>query len=508
MRTVFRRIVLVLFFLAGLGCFGYWWIMRRTFPEHAQYIPSNASYVITVNLREVGKDLLQGGSGSTGNSSVKDTSLTGILRERKGSGIKLLSDVLVFGVPGNDSVPAYEAAVFQLSDSASFSSLLHEVVQKKMPGAFFRNGKMKAWRNRDKRLLIAWDETTALVMQHHEQEGKQARAEAALFNLFAQTRTQSLCSNTDFMQHQQETFDIGFWGNVEQLQAHPPSMAMTYLPGSNTPPAYIHGIVRFVNGNIGINLREVYGSKPKPQERSGKPMAPVAEQAVAAYWQGDLGPEKNFRGNMMGNWLQQQTNAAQAIRECLGGYYSVTLHDTVHYWKRFVKNTYDENFNMVEARDSVKSTMPGITLCFDVKQPGRLDTLLTEWAWNDSLQKNKNGFIQLRGDYPLYLANRYGQLLVTAKPVNATGTPDGAMLNRLQRESGFLLPPRIAAALPADSVLFPGAGKTLHTAGNSISAITWSNAAWVKDDRITEVRIAFTDSGTNGLTQLLGLFKF
>lgn len=508
MRTVFRRIVLVLLLLAGLGCFGYWWIMRRTFPEHAQYIPANASYVITVNLREVGKDLLQGGSGTSGSSSAKDTSLTGILRERKGSGIKLLSDVLVFGVPGTDSVPGYNAAVFQLSDATAFSALLHDVIQEKLPGTFFENGNRHAWRDTTKRLLLAWDETTAIVMQHHEQEGKQDRAEAALFKLFAQTRAQSLCSNADFVKHQDETFDIGFWGNVEQLQAHPPSMAMTYLPGSETPPAYIHGIVRFVNGNIGINLREVYGSKPKPKERTEKPMAPVGEQMITAYWQGDLGPVKNFRGNLVGNWLQQQTNSAQAIRECLGGYYSVTLHDTVHYWKRFVKNTYNENFEMVEVRDSVPATMPGITLCFDVKEPGRLDTLLTEWAWNDSLEKTKTGFVQLRGDYPVYITNRNGQLLLTAKPGDATTSNDGAMLKRLQRESGFLLPPRIAAALPADSVLFPGAGKALHTTGKTIKEISWSNAAWVNDNRITEIRIAFTDPDANGLTQLIGIFDF
>jgi hypothetical protein len=506
MRTVFRRILIVLLLLGGLGCLGYWWIMRRTFPEHAQYIPANASYVITINLREVGKDLLQGGSSSDGSSNAKDTSLANILRERKGSGIRLLSDVLVFGVPGTDSVAAYDAAVFQLSDATAFSALLHDVIQQKMPGTFFENGKHHAWRNTGKHLLLAWDDATAMVLQHHEQKGEQI--EAAMFKLFAQTPVQSLCSNVDFIKHQEETFDIGFWGNVEQLQAHPPSMAMTYLPGSDTPPAYIHGIVRFVNGNIGINLREVYGNKPKPKERTAKPMAPVAEQFVAAYWQGDLGPEKNFRGNMMGNWLQQQTNAAQAIRECLGGYYSVTLHDTVHYWKRFVKNTYDENFNMVEVRDSVRSTMPGITLCFEVKQPGRLDTLLTEWAWNDSLPKNKNGFIQLRGDYPLYVANRNGRLLVTAKPVNATATADGAMQKRLQVENGYILPPRIEAALPADSVLFPGAGKTLHTAGKTIQTISWSNAAWVNDQRISEIRIEFTDPGTNGLTQLLGLLHF
>lgn len=508
MRTLFRRIALVLLFAAGLVCFGYWWIMRRTFPEHAQYIPANATFVITVNLREVGKDLLQGGSGNSGNSTAKDTSLFGAMRERNGSGIKLLSDVLVFGMPGNDTVPAYEAAVFQLSDATEFSALLHDVLQKKTPGTFFENGSRHAWRDTTKGLLLAWNETTAVIMQPHEKEEKNKRAETALFNLFAQTRAQSLCSNADFVTHQEETFDIGFWANVELLQANPPSMAITYLPGSETPPAYLHGIVRFVNGNIGINLREVYGSKPMPKERTAKPLTAVPLQNSYAYWQGDLGPAKNFRGNMMGNWLQQQTNAAQAIRECLGGYYSVTLHDTVHYWKRFLKNDYDENFNMVEVRDSVAATMPGMTLCFEVKQPGRLDTLLTEWAWNDSLAKTKNGFIQLRGDYPVYIAQLNGRLLVTAQPAKLLPQPDAEALKRLQAVSGYIQPPRIANALPADSVLFPGAGKVFRSAGKTIQEISWSNAVPVNQQRITEIRIAFTDPDVNGLTQLLALFNF
>lgn len=511
MRTVFRRIVLVLLLLAGLSCLGYWWIMRRTFPEHAQYIPANASYVITVNLREVGKDLLQGGSGTSGSSSAKDTSLTGILRERKGSGIKLLSDVLVFAVPGNDSVPGYDAAVFQLSDATAFSALLHDVIQKKLPGTFFENGNRHAWRDTTKKLVLAWDENNAVVMQHHEQQGKQERAETALFKLFAQTRAQSLCSNADFVKHQDETFDIGFWGNVEQLQAHPPTLAMTYLPGSDTPPAYIHGIVRFVNGNIGINLREVYGDKPKPKERTADPILLVYEQQIIGCWQGDLGPVKNFRGNLVGNWLQQQTNSAQAIRECLGGYYSVTLHDTVHYWKRFVKNTYNENFEMVEVPDSVRATMPGITLCFDVKEPGRLDTLLIEWSGRGSLEKFGEGFMRLGGDYPLLITHRAecpDRLVISSSFPQNFCQKDPRKRHRLERINGFIVPPKLVQSLEADSLQIPGAGKLLRSTGKTIKEISWSNAAWIKDDRITEIRIEFADPDVNGLTQLIGIFDF
>lgn len=507
MRPVLRRIFLVLLLLAGLACFAYWWIMRRTFPEHALYIPANASYVITINLREVGKDLLQGGSGdsNTGSGSKNDTTLTGILRERKGSGIALLSDVLVFACPGSDSTPDYQAAVLKLSDAAEFSDLLHTVVQKKVPGEFSENENLHCWISNEKKIMLAWNEQVAVVVQHKFDVTTQEPVQNALLALFKQSRAQSICSNADFVKHQDETFDIGFWADGRELQKHPPSLAMTFLPETETPPAYVHGIVRFVNGNIGINLRSDYTGMKKPAEPKELPMLMNKPESCFAYWQGNLGPEKNFRGNMMGNWLQDQTRSAQAIRECLGGYYSVALHDTVHYWKRFLKNEYDENFNMVEVRDSAAASLPGITCCFEVSNRKRLDTLLTEWAAHDSLHKTNTGYLRLRGDYPFYVAVQKDRLLVSSLPGKIRGQVQAKEMGLFQNISGFAEPPRLAAAIPSDSLMMPEVVRAIDATGKSIKKISWSPPVWVNEVHISETRIEFTDPGTNGLTQLLKL---
>jgi|GEM_PF-3051226 len=495
--------------LAACVLLAFWWIMRRTVPEHAVRIPANAPLVLTLNLRALGLDILLGGSVE---DTVKhkeepareDDDLKKAIEQNGGHGLSWRKDVLCF-VQADSSQPQYFAAVIVLSDAETFGGLASGYLAKRFGSAVKKDGALQTLYADSLGLLLGWNENELLLLK--KLQGDSAFLHGELKKLFAQTGANSLLSNADFRAHQLEDFDAALWVNMKQGRVAGRLEKYGWQDQNLASADYLHLLLQFRDGEARLLQKNISANAARKIEYDTEPLLFHKPAQLSASWNGRLPDEKQFAKSPLGHWLQEQSGEAAKWRSALKGNFSLAVHDTIHYTRTYITFDYDENFEQTQVQRSVPEMMPGFTACFPVNDRAQLEILLKAWQEKDSLQL-KNGALRLPGDLPAYLKLQDSLLVLGTHPGKQLELqPRGALAaSKGEAVRAFIDMPKLLSAYPADS-LDVRARLQLERWQRWSRELTFSVSLPQGNMLVSEMRLRFAEENVNGLVQLMKILR-
>lgn len=518
LKRILKRVLFTLIVLVALGCAAFWWVMRRTLPEHAARIPAGVPFVATINIRELALDVFFGGelspdtSSSAASRSSDRDALEKAMKDNGGGGLSWRKDVLAFAQLDEKGKPLYFAGVVALSDADKFTGLASSFIAKRMHGTVHQQGAIRTLYSDSSGLLLAWGAEELLLLKGMSCDSAFLAAEVV--KLFAQQREQSVLSDADFCSHEKnESFDVALWINLGRLKLSDRFSELP-LPGWNPEGnAYVHLLVQFNSGEVRILQKNIASAQPAGKTFVSRPADPKPllfsdPEKLSLFWSGRLPEGAAFEKSPAGVWLQEQSGNAQAWRNALEGSFSLALQDSIRYPRKYIAFDYDENFELKQTERTVPEKVPGFTLAFSVKNKRTLDELAAAWAKKDSLEGG-NGTWKLRSDIPVYMRitddrlvfTTFPQVVLKAHPVEELAAAKG------EGARAFVSVPKLIGGFSADSLSAPQREVLRYTQRIMGDLIFSTPPSAAQGTAISQLRLLFVNRKVNALVQLAELAK-
>ncbi len=235
---------------------------KQSAPEQTEYIPKDASVVLSINPEQMQKKL--SGSNISLDSLLRsaftdDAAFVMTENDIKTSGIDMSKDIYAFvnqsgSMMSGTTVTSGMVAI--LNKAAEFETFL----KKKMPAAQLQKGDGFSYAILKNNFVAGWNEDVVIVnnvMAYNTTSGEQTAtasdAQKALTLLFTQKKEASLASVDQFQKTAGNKADLLFWSNSNSALSTVPMIGMSKASDlfKNT---YTAGTVNFENGKVDMDI--------------------------------------------------------------------------------------------------------------------------------------------------------------------------------------------------------------------------------------------------------------
>ena len=239
-KSVLRGALIVMILIASSVMFIWYWSMKREVPVHARVIPSDAIAVLTLNPKELAKDLAEEGHlfPEFADQPLSGSELAPILRAVEAnngkSGVNETADILAFVYQTGDE--AFAGAVIQLNDSAEFGNLIRAHLSKEFKLVALSHDGIPVMQFDTTAAAFGWTNDAALLLYPLGNHGI-ATVSTQCLKLLKQQKESSVLMNENFCAMELSSFAMSLWVQTEPL--------ITLTEGGAMIQAIAHDVVAY-----------------------------------------------------------------------------------------------------------------------------------------------------------------------------------------------------------------------------------------------------------------------
>jgi hypothetical protein len=391
MKRFLRIAAVVILLLAVAGTTAWYFIMRRSVPEQAAYIPKDAFAVMTVNVRELFLDQQFAGGHLFPEQTEKKLPKKEVeiiqraIEANDGSGLKTRADVLAFAHKNNDQ--AYIGIALAMDDSTTFGSLWRKQISKNIPAQISSMRSLPTITFDSAAFALSWNEHAAIMLYPIGNHTALQTAEECT-RLLTLKEQQSVLAVNDFKTYQNESFDVALWVNVAAMNSF--TNDARALRFAFQHQQFLHFAGSFQKGVFAIHAEHLYDS-PQAAKADPKLLLPCDfKQALGYLSYSFTQPASNEEYEAIENIYPfsalpfSQTQLKQLV-PLLDGNVSAIFHDTVRVEMQTIGFAYDENFEMTPDTQLRTITVNGSSCCFGLKDKQQANALIAQWMKADEI---------------------------------------------------------------------------------------------------------------------------
>ncbi|MGL4598085.1 MAG: DUF4836 family protein [Bacteroidia bacterium] len=515
MKRFLRISVVVILLLAVAGTTAWFFIMRRSVPEQAVYIPKDAFAVMTINVRALFLDQqFSGGHLFPDSATEKQVKkeleiIQRAIEKNDGSGLKTTADVLAFAYKNNDQ--AYAGLALAIDDSAAFGSLWRKHISKDIPAQIASMRALPTITFDSLAFALSWNDKAAILLYPIGNHSALQTAEECT-RLLILKEEQAIVAVNDFKTYQSESFDVALWVNVAAMNAFTnDARALRY---AFQHQQYLHFAGSFQKGVFSIHAEHLYDAPQtaKPEQRL---LLPCDFNQALGYLRYSFAQPTNEKEQeaveslFPFSELPFSHTELQQIIPLLDGNVSTIFHDTVQVYMQTIGFAYDENFEMSPDTQLRAITVNGASSCFGLKNKEEASKLIAQWMKEDSIP-----FSQQTGWKSEDWNGDRLQIIDNTLVFTNWGNTDF----RIRKAPQFL--EKMQAKLPFGWWLKRSAqdglmgwlyqGTTSNPAllfGEHIGDLTCTPSQYAGTKKSYDIRLNFHNKTINSFTQLMDLFR-
>jgi hypothetical protein len=501
MKKNVRIVLALLLLLAGGAMLTLYFVRKRSVPEQARCIPSDAMAVLTLNIRELALDLSAGRSPEQEKAGppMMNSRFGFLLRAAEnngGSGISPTDDITGFFYQENDA--AYIGFAIQLGNAKKFESLLLGQLAKTYPMQKLPATGITLIRLDSISGAIGFDnETAVLIFPFSDHDNADAARQCD--RLLKLKPEQSLLVNENFREHELQQFDAAAW-----FQAAP---LLHFTGGGNLPRQLFSNLdyaaisVDFREGEISMR-RSLTPSKGKTINAPKLSTLPFAASDIKGFSKFLFGRNTDDEislsaGSAPFRDLPFSEEELEQIIPLLDGNGMILAHDSIRYM-------YPEIITYPDApADTVlqNKTVTACSYCFGVKNKNALTALLTKILG----PPDKNGMWPLAEEHPPMRIFFSGNQLVVSQCTRC---------NPAEKPMPELWQAREAELSPAGyfnddfgiKLLATGMGMDWNRLNEQLGVLTIMNRIPQGNNSCSNMQLTLKKKESNALVQLEAVF--